>query len=59
MYGPDGRPSGTVLIQCAKMKTKISNSIQAEVTFRTEADAKAAMAKHRQNMGSRLISIKN
>ena len=31
---------------------------QAEVTFRTEADAKAAMAKHRQNMGSRLLQKK-
>jgi len=29
----------------------------AEVTFRTEADAKAAMAKHRQNMGSRYIEL--
>ena len=32
---------------------------QAEVTFRTEADAKAAMAKHRQNMGSRLLQKKD
>jgi len=29
----------------------------AEVTFATAADAKAAMGKHRQNMGSRYIEL--
>ena len=31
--------------------------LQAEVTFATAADAKAAMGKHRQNMGSRYIYL--